>query len=92
MPGSEPAHPVLNGNDDILIGIDLTDPPRGPIAGDDCDGKNRGRPQGVTRTTRGLASVEGPPGGWLEREPPPDHYNDDRRGKALHLPRPSGGT
>jgi hypothetical protein len=40
MPGTDPAHPVLNGNDDSLIGIDLADPPRGPIAGEDCDVKN----------------------------------------------------
>ena len=44
QPGSEPGHPVLNGNDDILIGIDLADPPRGPISGDDCDGKDTGPP------------------------------------------------
>lgn len=35
-PGSTPAHPMLNGNDDVQIGIDLVDPPRGPISGDDC--------------------------------------------------------
>ena len=44
QPGSEPGHPVLNANDDILIGVDVADPPRGPISGDDCDGKDTGPP------------------------------------------------
>ena len=44
QPGSIPGHPPLNGNDDIRIGIDLADPPRGPISGDDCDGKDTGPP------------------------------------------------
>jgi hypothetical protein len=39
QPGSDPAHPPLNGNDDSLIGIDLANPPRGPIDGEDCDVK-----------------------------------------------------
>ena len=44
QPGSEPGHPVLNGNDDMLIGIDVADPPRGPISGEDCDVKDPGPP------------------------------------------------
>jgi hypothetical protein len=44
--GSEPAHPVKNGNDDILVGIDLVDPPRGPAGTvDECDPK-KGDPKG----------------------------------------------
>jgi hypothetical protein len=42
QPGSVPGHPVLNGNDDVLIGIDLANPPRGPISADECDGKDGG--------------------------------------------------
>jgi len=44
QPGSIPGHPPLNGNDDILIGTNVVDPPHGPIAGDDCDGKDTGPP------------------------------------------------
>ena len=39
MPGTNPAHPLLNGNDDKLIGVDVVNPPRGPISEDECDGK-----------------------------------------------------
>ena len=40
MPGTEPAHPPkLTDNDDILIGTNVADPPRGPISEDDCVGK-----------------------------------------------------
>jgi len=40
QPGSTPAHPPKNDNDDMLIGTNVVDPPHGPIAADDCDGKN----------------------------------------------------
>jgi hypothetical protein len=33
--GSTPGHPPLNGNDDILIGIDLADPKS--VTDEDCD-------------------------------------------------------
>ncbi len=36
MPGTDPAHPPLNGNDDIFIGINL-DPKK--VSDDVCDGK-----------------------------------------------------
>ena len=39
MPGTNPAHPLLNGNDDKLIGVDVVNPPRGPLSEDECDGK-----------------------------------------------------
>ncbi len=38
--GTNPAHPPLNGNDDRLIGIDVANPPRGPISGEGCDPKD----------------------------------------------------
>ena len=40
QPGSIPAHPPKNDNDDMLIGTNVVDPPHGPIAADECDGKN----------------------------------------------------
>jgi ABC-type sugar transport system substrate-binding protein len=40
QPGSTPAHPPKNDNDDMLIGTNVVDPPHGPIAADECDGKN----------------------------------------------------
>jgi hypothetical protein len=36
MPGTDPAHPPLNGNDDIFIGINL-DPKK--VSKEVCDGK-----------------------------------------------------
>ena len=37
MPGTDPAHPPLNGNDDIFIGINL-DPKK--VSGEACEGKD----------------------------------------------------